>query len=77
MSTTVNELSYTPSHEEKTCAVAASSEFGQNPMVTCAHFVLLALAHNRQNSGSGFFTNSQNVIITGGTFVSLSCTWAV
>jgi hypothetical protein len=26
-----------------------------------------------QNSGSGFFSNCQNIVISGGTFVSLSC----
>jgi hypothetical protein len=55
----------------------ASSESGQNPLVSCSHVVLLTLAHNEQNSGSGFFMNSQNIIITGGTFVSLSYTWTV
>ena len=33
--------------------------------------MLLALAHNQQNSASGFFTNSQNIVITGGTFVQV------
>ena len=39
--------------------------------VSCLNCLPLAFADNRQirDSGSGFFANAQNVLITGGTFV--------
>ena len=50
-------------------------ESEQNLSVSSLNRLRLAFADNRQiqNSGLGVFANAQNVLITGGTFVSLSC----
>ena len=53
-----------------------STESEQNISVSCLIHMLLAFADDCQiqDSGSGFFANAQNILITGGTFVvSLSC----
>ena len=54
---------------------AISRELEQNLSVSCLNRLRLAFADNRQirDSGSGLFANAQNVLITGGIFVSLSC----
>ena len=45
----------------------------RNISVSCSHYMLSVLADDQQNqhSGSGFFANAQNVLVTGGTFVSI------
>ena len=53
-----------------------STELEQNLTVSCLNHMLLAFTDDFQiqDSGSGFFTNAQNIHINGGTFVvSLSC----
>ena len=52
--------------------IQVSTELEQNPSVSCLHHLSLAFADDSQvqNSGSGFFANSRNILITGGTFVS-------
>ena len=53
-----------------------STESEQNFSVSCLNRMLLAFTDDCsiQDSGSGFFANAQNILITGGTFVvSLSC----
>ena len=52
----------------------ASTELERNPTVSCLQNSFLAFVDDLQTlvSGSGFFTNAQNILITGGTFVSLS-----
>jgi len=51
-----------------------SAESEQNPLVNCLHYLFSAFADDQQtqHSGLGFFANAQNLLITGGTFVSLS-----
>ena len=54
----------------------ASTESEENISVSCLNDILLAFTYDRQvqDSGSGFFANAQNILITGGTFVvSFSC----
>ena len=50
-----------------------STESEQNPLVNCLHHVFLAGADDLQiqHPGPGFIASAQNVLITGGTFVSL------
>ena len=54
-----------------------STESEQDLSVSCLNHLPLAFADNCQirESGLGLFANSQNVLITGGTYivVSLSC----
>jgi hypothetical protein len=51
-----------------------STELEQNPSVNCLHIVFSAFADDQQAQQpvSSMFTNAQNTVITGGTFVSLS-----
>ena len=51
-----------------------ATELEQNPSVSCLdHFFSAFVDHlQTQDSGSGFFSNAQNVTINGGTFVSHS-----
>ena len=51
------------------------TESEQKPSVSCLHRLPSAFVNNCQikDSGSGFFMNATNTLITGGTFVSLSC----
>ena len=55
-------------------AMQISRESEQNLSVSCLNRLPLAFADNCriQGSGSGFFANARNTLITGGTFVSLS-----
>jgi hypothetical protein len=52
----------------------ASTELERNPTVSCLHHPVSAFVDDlqTQDSGSGFFTNAQNILITGGTVVSRS-----
>ena len=52
-----------------------STELEQNPSVSCLDHLPLAFPdyHQIQVSGSGLFPNAQNILITGGIIVSLSC----
>jgi hypothetical protein len=51
-----------------------SSELEQNSSVNCFHTIFSAFADDQQAQQpvSGLFPNAQNILITGGTFVSLS-----
>jgi hypothetical protein len=51
-----------------------STELEQNPSVNCLHTTFSAFADDQQalQPVSGMFTNAQNTVIYGGTFVSLS-----
>jgi hypothetical protein len=55
----------------------ASTESEQNLSVSCLNCLPLAFTENCQiqdsGSGQGLFVNAENVLITGGIFVSLSC----
>ena len=56
--------------------VQAATELERNPSVSCLHhlFSLAAFVDDlqSQDSGLGLFANAQNILITGGTFVSHS-----
>ena len=53
----------------------AATQLERNPSVSCLHHLSSAFVDNlqTQHSGLGFFANAQNILITGGTFVSHSC----
>jgi hypothetical protein len=53
---------------------STGTELEQNPLVNCLHIVFSAFADDRQAQQpvSGMFTNAQNTVINGGTFVSLA-----
>ena len=44
----------------------------QNPSVSCLRHLFSAFLMRTQSSSSGLFTNSQNLLITGGTFQVVS-----
>ena len=50
-----------------------STESDRSISVSCLYSLPSAFANNCQiqDSGSGFFVNARNTLITGGTFVSL------
>ena len=50
-----------------------STESERNLSVSCLYSLPSAFVHNYQiqDSGSGFFVNAGNTLITGGTFVGL------
>ena len=52
-----------------------STESEKNLSVSCLNRLPLAFANNYQiqDFGSGLFSNVQNILITGGIFVRLSC----
>ena len=52
-----------------------SRESELNLSVSCLNCLPFAFAdiHQIQDPGSGLFANAQSILITGGTFVSLSC----
>ena len=55
----------------------AATELERNPYVSCLHLLFLAFVDDlqTQDSGLGLFANAQNVLITGGTFVSHFYRW--
>ena len=62
-------------------SIIQATELERNPSVSCLHhlfspnfsdFVVDDLLQTSQDSGPGLFTNAQNILITGGTFVSHS-----
>ena len=54
-------------------------ESEQDTSVSCLNCLPLAFADNHQirDSGSGFFANAQNILITGGTFVVVSLSYGL
>ena len=57
-------------------SIIQATELERNPSVGCLHHLFLDftddLLQTSQDYGSGLFANSQNILITGGTFVSRS-----